>query len=127
MPFAAPNGTVVTLSQCIMAIKSIVNLSSPLFLDVDTTKEGEVIVTYDNSLKNEREVILSPFAVYLEVISGSVVWNAFTAAYKLSMVKFQYCPLKKYTIERTTEIDASITSSIATVQTTLLTKQIKKI
>ena len=71
-----------------MAIKPIVNISFPLFLGVDTTTEGEVIVTYDKNLKDEGEAILSHFAIYLVVIFGSVVWAAFTKIYRSSMKYF---------------------------------------
>ena len=78
MPLTAPKGTVFTLCQYIRTIESIVNLNSSLFLEIDTTEEGEVIVTCDKSMKNKGETILSHFAIYLEVIFGSIVWDAFT-------------------------------------------------
>ena len=56
-----------------MAIKSIVNLSSPLFLRMDTQEDRKVIVTYDKIMKVKEEAFLSHFAIYLEVIFGSVV------------------------------------------------------
>ena len=65
------------------------NLSSLLFLSVDQTAEGEVIVTCDKSLKYKGETILSHFGIYLEVVFGSVVLDAFTKPYRLSMKKFQ--------------------------------------
>ena len=97
-----------------MAIKSIVNLSSPLFLSVYTTEEGEVIITCDKSLKDKGETMMSHFGIYLKLIVGAVVWTTFTEAYRLSMKDFQYYPLRKCAIERMTEVDASVTSSIAT-------------
>ena len=97
-----------------MAIKSIVKLSSSLFLGVDTTEDREVIVTCGKSLKDEGEAILSHFGIYLEVIFGSVVLAAFTQAYRLTMEEFQYCPLKKCAIERIAAPGALVTSSIAT-------------
>ena len=78
-----------------MAIKSIVNLSSPLFLGVDQSAEGEVIVTCDKSLKDEAEAFLSHFSIYFELVFGSVVKDAFTDDYRVSMKEFQYSPLKK--------------------------------
>ena len=113
MPLTAPNGTIFTLCQCIMAIKSIVNLSSPLFLSVYTTEEGEVIITCDKSLKDEGETMISHFGIYLKLIVGAVVWTTFTKAYRLSMKDFQYYPLKKYAIEKTAEADTLAISPIA--------------
>ena len=57
-----------------MAIKSIENRSSPLFLGVDQLDNGEVIVTCDKSLKEEVETLLFHFGIYLEVVFGAVVW-----------------------------------------------------
>ena len=56
-----------------MAIKSIENLSSPLFLDVDQMYNGDVIFTCDKSMEDEAETILSHFGIYLEVVFGAVV------------------------------------------------------
>ena len=74
LALTAPNGTVFTICQVIMAIKSIENLSSPLFLGVDQSDNGEVIVTCDKSLKEEVETLLFHFGIYLEAVFGSVVW-----------------------------------------------------
>ena len=61
-------------------------------------------------MKDKGEAFLS----HLAVIFGSVVWDAFTNDYRLSMANFQYCPLKKCAIERTAEADAAVSSLIAT-------------
>ena len=78
LPLTAPNDTVFTICQVIMAIKSIENLSSPLFLGVDQQADGDVIVTCDKSLREEAETLLSHLGIYLEVVFGAVVWDAFT-------------------------------------------------
>ena len=101
-----------------MAIKSIENLSSPLFLRVDQLDNGEVIVTCDKSLKEEAETLLSHFGIYLEVVFGAVVWQAFTDLYRLNMREFQYCPIRKCAIERSAATDSSMTSTIATNDST---------
>ena len=88
MPLTAFDSTVFTLCQCIMTIKSNVNLSSPLFLGVDTQENGKVIITCDKSIKDKVEALLSHFAIYLELIFGSVVWDVFTNEYRLSMANF---------------------------------------
>ena len=61
-----------------MSIKSVQNLISPLFLGVNQSAKGEVVVTCDKSLKDEAEALLSHFGIYLEVVFGPVVWDAFT-------------------------------------------------
>ena len=96
-----------------MAIKSIQNPPSPLFHGIDQSAEGEVVVTCDKILKDKTEARLSHFGIYLKVVFEPVVWDVFTDAYKVSMKEFQYCPLKKCTIERTVATDASVTSTIA--------------
>ena len=96
-----------------MAIKSIENHSSPLFLGVDQQADGTVIVTCDKSLRDEAETLLSHLGIYLEVVFGSVVWDAFTDLYRLNMKDFQYCPLRKCAIERVGPSDASMNSTIA--------------
>ena len=113
-PSPPPNNTIFVIFQVIMATKSIVNLGSPLFLGVDTTEEGEGIVTCDKCMKDEGEVILSHFAIYLGMIFGSVVWDTFTNNYRLSLANFPYYPLKKCAIERMAEANTSVSSLIAT-------------
>ena len=71
-----------------MVIKSVQNLTSPLFLGVDQSAEGEVVVTCDKSLKDETEALLSHFSIYLEVVFGSVVWDTFTNACRVCMKEF---------------------------------------
>ena len=73
LPLTAPNDTVFTICQVIMAIKLIENLNSPLFLGVDQLADGKVIVTCDKSLKEEAETLLSHSGTYLEVVFGAVV------------------------------------------------------
>ena len=58
-------------------------------------------------MKGEAEAMLSNFDIYLAVIFGSVVWEAFTVSYKASMEPFQYCPVKNCAIERETSTIAS--------------------
>ena len=96
-----------------MAIKSIENLSSPLFLGVDQLADDNVIVTWDKSLREEAETLLSHLGIYLEVVFGSVVWDAFTDLYRLNMEDIQYCQIRKCAIERLGPTDSSMTSTIA--------------
>ena len=60
----------------------------PLFLGEDQLDNGEVIVTREKSLKEEAEILLSHSGIYLEVVFGSVVWDAFTDLYRLNMKDF---------------------------------------
>ena len=91
-PLTAPNLTVFTLYQCIMSIKSITNLHS--FLGINTQEDGTLIVICDKSIQEKAKAFLSHIAIYLELIFGSVVWEAFTNEYRSSMANFQYCPVK---------------------------------
>ena len=104
---AAPNGTEFTICQVIMSNKCSEDLITPLFVAVDVSPEGDVVIVYDVNLRNEAEVLLSHFGIYLAYIFGSVVWEAFTVSYKASMEPFQYCPVKNYVIERDTSNIAS--------------------
>lgn len=101
-----------------MAIKSIENLSSPLFLGVDQLANGNVIVTCDKSLREEAKTLLSHLGIYFEFVFGSVVWDAFTDLYRLYMKDFQYCPLRKCAIERVGSSDAFMNSTIASNDST---------
>ena len=107
MVLTAPNGHKFTMCQVIMLTKCSFDLSTPLFIAVDVSPEGEVVVTCNKSMKTEAESLLAHFGIYTAQIFGSVVWQAFTTVYKLKMDKYQYCP---HTC-RAIEID---TSSIET-------------
>ena len=71
-----------------------------VFLCVDQSPEGEVVVICNQSMKDEAEALLSHFGIYLEVVFGSVVWKAFTNPYQTTMEEFQYCPLENCAVER---------------------------
>ena len=90
-----------------MSTKSVQHHISPLFISVDQLPEGDVVIIYDNGMKEEAEALLSPFDIYLAVVFGSVVWEAFTVSYRTNMEARQYCPLKNCAIE----IDASTIAS----------------
>ena len=57
-----------------------------------------MIIKYE-SMKDEAEALLSHFGIYIALIFGSVVWEVFTAQYKMRIDMFQYCPLKKRVVE----------------------------
>ena len=80
---------------------------------MDQPADGNVIVTCNKSLREEAETLLSRLGIYLEVVFGSVVWDAFTDLYCLDMKDFQYCPLQKCAIECVGPSDASMNSTIA--------------
>ena len=61
-----------------MSNKSVQDHISPLLIGVDQSAEGDVVIIYDCSMKEEVETLLSHFGIYLAVIFGSVVWEAFT-------------------------------------------------
>mmetsp|Transcript_13319 Transcript_13319/g.13136 ORF Transcript_13319/g.13136 Transcript_13319/m.13136 type:complete len:304 (-) Transcript_13319:117-1028(-) len=100
----APNGAKFTICQVIMSTKSAQDLITPLFIGVNVSLEGNVIIICDIGIKGEAEAeaMLSHFGIYIAVIFGSVVWEAFTVSYKASMEAFQYCPVRNCAIKRDT-------------------------
>ena len=110
------NGTIITLNQVIMGVKTQQDFKSPLFLGVDTQPDGSVIVTCNKSFKEESEAFLSHLATYFEQIFGVEV---FTHEYKESMATFTYCPTKLCAVEVTAQETLSCGgSSIATHDST---------
>ena len=95
----SPNGHTFTICYVIMTTKCSYDYITPLFLGVDVTPEGEVIIICSLSMKVEAESLLAHLGLYLAEIFGSFVWEAFTFEYKLWMDCYQYCP----------ESDASLT------------------
>ena len=82
-----------------MSTKCSQDLITPLFVGVDVSPEGDVVIICDIHLKVEAEATLSHFGIYAAFIFGSVVWEAFTVAYKAKMEAFKYCPRKNCVIE----------------------------
>ena len=108
MILTAPNGHKFTICQVIMLTKCSFDYITPLFLAVDVTPEGEVIIICNKSMKVEAESLLAHFGIYLAQIFGSVVWQAFSADYKLKMDQYQYCPVTCCAIEiDTSSIESS--------------------
>ena len=68
-----------------MSTKCSDDLITPLFVAVDVSPEGDVVIICDINLRSEAEVLLSYFGIYLAYICGSVVWEAFTVGYKVKM------------------------------------------
>ena len=104
----SPNGFLFTICQVFTSIRSIQNLISPLFFGVDQSPEGEVVVTCNQSMKEEAKTLLCHFGIYLKVRFESIVWEDFLDPYRTSMKAFQYCPLRKCVVERTAATDASM-------------------
>ena len=50
-------------------------------------------------MKPEEEALLSHFGIYVAYIFGSVVWEAFTVAYKMRMSDFQFCLVQGCAVE----------------------------
>ena len=63
-----------------MSTKSAQDQITPLFVGVDVSSEGDVLIICDIGMKGEVEALLSHFGIYVAVIFGSVVWGAFTVA-----------------------------------------------
>ena len=83
-----------------MSIESVQDLISPLFISADQSPPGEVVTICNQSMQDEVEALLSHFGIYLAVVFGSVVWEAFVDPYRISMDAFQYYPLKNCAIKR---------------------------
>ena len=83
-----------------MSIKLGVDYITPLFVAIDMSMEGEVVIICDISMKAEAEGILSHLGIYIALVFGSVAWEAFTVSYKASMEPYQYCPIRCCAIER---------------------------
>ena len=60
----APNGFEFTLCQVVMSIKLGVDYITPLFVAIDVSTEGEVIIVCDISMKAGAEGILSHLGIY---------------------------------------------------------------
>ena len=56
-----------------MSIKLVQDLITPLFVGVDVSPEGNVVIICDISMKEETEALLSHFGIYVAVIFGIVV------------------------------------------------------
>ena len=88
-------------------LKPSIILLPSLFVGIDVSPDDEVVIISDIGMKDEVEAMLAHFGIYATVIFGSVVLEAFTMAYKISMVSFQLSPAKNCAIE----IDNSTISS----------------
>lgn len=82
-----------------MSTKCSFDFITPLFIGVDVTPEGEVVVICSLDMKVEAESLLSHFGLYAAYIFGSVLWEAFTVEYKFKMDYYQYCPIKCCAVE----------------------------
>ena len=86
---------------------------SPMFIAVDVSLMNEVIIYCDIDMKAEAEALLSHLGIYMALIFGSVVWEAFTPQYKMRMEQFQYCPDTKLVVEiDTSTIDSTETTDL---------------
>ena len=84
----APNGYDFTLCQVIMFIKCRDDFISPLFVAVNVSpKEGAIIIC-GIDMRSKAEALLLHFGIYLALIFGSVVWEAFTVGYNFKMDAF---------------------------------------
>ena len=57
-----------------MSIKLGVDYITPLFVAIDVSPEGKVVIICDISMKAEAEGILSHLGIYVALVLGSVVW-----------------------------------------------------
>ena len=101
------NGAEFTIRQVVITTKCSHNLVTPLFVGIHVSPEGDVVIICDIGMKEEAEAMLSHFGIYLAVIFGSIVWEAFIVSYKASMELFQYCPVRNGAIDKDTSTIAS--------------------
>ena len=73
-----------------MSTKFPQDLITQLFVRVDVSPEGDVVIICDIDVKVEAEALLLHFGIYIAIIFGSVVWEAFTVGYKVTMNCYQY-------------------------------------
>ena len=90
-----------------MSIKSGVDYITPLFVAINVSTKGEVVILCDIDMKAEAEGILSHLGIYVALVFGSVTWEAFIVTYKASMEPYQYYPIRWCAIERDTLTIAS--------------------
>ena len=69
----APNSAEFTIYQVIMLTKSSQDLVTPLFVGIDVSPEGDMILICNIGIEGEAEAMLSNFGIYLAVIFGSIV------------------------------------------------------
>ena len=69
----APNGTEFTICQVVMLTKPRQDFVTPLFVGIDISPQGDVVIICNIGMKDEAEAILSYFGIYLAVIFGSIV------------------------------------------------------
>ena len=74
----APNGAKFTRCQVIMSIKCRDDFITPMFVAVDLSTTGEVVITCDIGMKSKAEALLSHFGIYLAYIFGSVADGRFS-------------------------------------------------
>ena len=55
-----------------MSIKSGVDYITPLFVAIDVSTEGEVVIICDISINSEAEGILSHLGIYGSLVFGSI-------------------------------------------------------
>ena len=56
-----------------MSTKSSQDLVTPLFVGIDVSPEGDMILICNIGIEVEAEAMLSNFGIYLAVIFGSIV------------------------------------------------------
>ena len=71
--FIASNGAEFVVCQVVMLTKSAQDLVTPLFVGINVSPEGDVVIICNIGMKGEAKAMLSHFGVYLVVIFGSIV------------------------------------------------------
>ena len=85
------NGAEFTICQVVMSTKSAQDFVTPLFVGIDVSSEGDVVIICDIGMKGEMEAMLSQFGIYLAVILAALfgkpllchtkqAWNYFSTA-----------------------------------------------
>ena len=95
----ASNGHEFTICRVIMSTKCSFHFITPLFLRVNVSPEGKVVVICSLGMKVEAESLLAHFGLYVAHIFGSIVWEAFTVECKLKVDCYQYYSIKSCAVE----------------------------
>ena len=77
-----------------MSIKLIEDLITPLFVGVNVLPEGDVVMIYNISMKEEAETLVSHFGIYAAVIFGYVVWEALLCCIKQVWIHSSIVPIE---------------------------------
>ena len=87
-----PRTIVVSLRQILSSMKTISDVTMPLFSSIMQKWDGDIMGVYDISHSQEATLFLAHLPVYLEFRFGDGVWSWFTTDFRAVMNEFRWCP-----------------------------------